>query len=199
MRIHRILTVLALVALMCAPARAKDNQLRNEIAISYGAQPNSFWVDAMTDIIPALFGQRTDNKKFVGPLGLEYFYHTSPLLGVGGIFTANFSTEDIYSKDKLTSYRAKSFYSLMPAAKFNWLRKAHFGMYSGLSAGVLILSQKVDKKNVEKAGSDSQTDAKFIFNVTGIGMEFGGEAFRGFGELGMGEKGILCLGVRYKF
>ena len=136
MKIYRILSLMVLVALMCVPAKAQNDELRHEVAISYGVEPNSVWVDAMTDIIPAMFGQRTDNKKWFGSLGVEYFYHTSPLVGVGGIFTTNVASEDVYSKDELKSYRTKSYFSLMPAVKLNWLRKDRWGLYSKAAAGV---------------------------------------------------------------
>jgi hypothetical protein len=38
-----------------------------------------------------------------------------------------------------------------------------------------------------------------MFQGTGIGLEAGSEAIRAFAELGFGEKGTLCAGLRYKF
>ncbi len=38
----------------------------------------------------------------------------------------------------------------------------------------------------------------FMAHVSALGMEFGGP-FRGFVELGFGERGMLTAGVRYKF
>jgi hypothetical protein len=87
----------------------------------------------------------------------------------------------------------------MPSVKFNWLRRDHWGLYSALSAGVMFVSDKVSSNyhGDRKAGSDNVTC--FMFQVTGIGIEAGGEALRGFAELGFGEKGALCAGLRYKF
>jgi hypothetical protein len=83
----------------------------------------------------------------------------------------------------------------MPSVKFNWLRKNHFGMYSGVSAGIMIHSatQKVN------GNKDTDSSVNFMFQLTGIGAEVGGEHVRGFAEFGVGEKGILCAGVRFKF
>ena len=36
MKIYRILSLMALVALMCVPAKAQNDELRHEVAISYG-------------------------------------------------------------------------------------------------------------------------------------------------------------------
>ena len=44
-----------------------------------------------------------------------------------------------------------------------------------------------------------ETLAAFIFQATALGAEFGSQQFRGFVEAGVGEKGLLCAGLRYKF
>lgn len=202
MRIHRILTALAMVALMCAPAKAQDDDLRHEIAISYGVEPNSFWIDVMTDIVPSMPGQKIDNKKLVGPLGLEYFYHTSPLIGVGGIFTTNISSEDVYSNDKLMIHRNKSFFSLMPAVKFNWLRKDQWGLYSKLAAGVFFgrfADKDYDENGKRASKADVESDWGFNWQASVIGIEAGSDNVRGFIELGVGEQGVALAGVRCKF
>jgi len=202
MNIYRIFTALALVALMCVPAKAQDDELRHEVAISYGALSNSRWIDALTDIVPTTFGQRTDHKKAFGTLGIEYFYHTSPLVGVGGIFAVSTSSEDVYVANSLTCFRSKSFFSLMPAVKFNYLRKEHWGLYSKIAAGA-ILGRAADKKYDEhgkKSGkSDVATAWDFNWQLSLIGLEAGGDHFRGFTELGIGEQGVFLAGVRCKF
>lgn len=202
MKIYRILSLMALVALMCVPAKAQNDELRHEVAISYGVEPNSVWVDAMTDIIPAMFGQRTDNKKWFGSLGVEYFYHTSPLVGVGGIFTTNVASEDVYSKDELKSYRTKSYFSLMPAVKLNWLRKDLWGLYSKAAAGVYCgrFADKGYDVNGKKVGkSEVETGWGFNWQASLIGIEAGSDNVRGFIELGVGEQGVALAGMRCKF
>jgi hypothetical protein len=87
----------------------------------------------------------------------------------------------------------------MPSVKFNWLRRDHWGLYSALSAGVMFVSDKVSSNYHGDRKADSDNVTCFMFQVTGIGIEAGGEALRGFAELGFGEKGALCAGLRYKF
>ena len=93
----------------------------------------------------------------------------------------------------------ENFITVMPSVKFNWLRKKNFGMYSALSAGVMFASVSVDgaAKNADPDAKD-ETVTSFMFQATALGLEFGGN-FRGFVEAGLGEKGLLCAGLRYKF
>jgi hypothetical protein len=35
--------------------------------------------------------------------------------------------------------------------------------------------------------------------LTALGAEFGSQQLRGFAELGFGERGMITLGLRYKF
>ena len=149
-----------------------------------------------------MFGQRTDNKKWFGSLGVEYFYHTSPLVGVGGIFTTNVASEDVYSKDELKSYRTKSYFSLMPAVKLNWLRKDLWGLYSKAAAGVYFgrFADKGYDVNGKKVGkSEVETGWGFNWQASLIGIEAGSDNVRGFIELGVGEQGVALAGVRCKF
>ena len=87
----------------------------------------------------------------------------------------------------------------MPSVKFNWLRKKHFGLYSGVSAGIMVMSMSCNEiaKQLDSEAKD-QTLASFMFQATAIGAEYGGP-FRVFLEAGFGEKGVFCAGLRYKF
>ena len=201
-KIYRLITVMALVALMCVPAKAHDDDLRHEVAISYGALPNSIWIDAITDVIPAAAGQQTDKNKWFGSLGVEYFYHTSPLLGLGAVATTSFSSEDVILNNKLTYYRTKTYVSLMPAVKLNWLRKNHWGLYSKVALGA-IYARFADKDYDDKGVKGSKVDAvsawDFNWQVSLIGFEAGSERIRAFTELGIGEQGVALGGIRCKF
>ena len=126
MRIRLLLAMLAISALMYVPVQAQE-ETRHEIAVSYGAVPNSTWVDVLTDVIPAMFGETFDNHHYVGPIGLEYFYHTSPLIGVGAVAVFATNNEDGFYNKIQTSHINKSYFSFMPSVKFNWLRKKKLG------------------------------------------------------------------------
>ena len=46
---------------------------------------------------------------------------------------------------------------------------------------------------------DTKDNFAFAFQVTPIGMDFGGESFRGFAELGLGMQGLVNVGIRWLF
>ena len=73
-------------------------------------------------------------------------------------------------------------------------------MYSALSAGLMFISVSCnDNAKAVDTNAKDETLTSFIFQATALGLEFGGEQFRGFAEAGLGEKGLLCAGLRYKF
>ena len=203
MKIKSLLTILAISALLCVPAQAQE-ETRHELSFSYGVLPNSIWIDVLTDVIPAVFGVEYKNDNYVGPIGVEYFYHTSPLVGVGavGVFATN--NEDGYVKDKdlLDSHRVKSYFTFMPAVKFNWLRKDNWGMYSKLALGgtyTHFTEQNYDDNGRKEGAKETTNDYIFNFQASLIGVEAGNDNVRGFAELGVGEQGIALAGVRFKF
>lgn len=203
MKIRVLLAALAISAFMCVPAQAQDElETRHEIAVSYGAVPNSVWIDIFSDVVPAIFGEAHENTHYIGPIGLEYYYHTSPLIGVGvvGVFATN--NEDAFRDKKMTAHINKSYTTLMPSVKFNWLRKTSWGMYSKLAAGATLAhsSHQEYNENGKLAGEkENNNDVFFNFQASLIGVEAGSQHVRGFAELGIGEQGIALAGVRFKF
>ncbi|MBQ6167198.1 MAG: hypothetical protein IJK41_07240 [Muribaculaceae bacterium] len=198
MKIKCLLAALAISAVLSVPVQAQDEvETRHEIAITYGGVPNSVWIDAFTDIVAAMFGETHKNQHYIGPIGLEYFYHTSPLIGVGavGVFATN--NQDAFYKETKTSYLTKSYATIMPAIKFNWLRKHNWGMYTKLAiGGTYAFMTDEDCDNGLKTHIN---DFLFNFQASLLGVEAGNDHVRGFVELGVGEQGIALAGLRYKF
>lgn len=181
------------VALLAMSVQAQDQ--KHEIGVFYGAGSASDIFSSVTNSFAAAAG---DQSSFFGPIGVEYYYHLTPVVALGGVAEfASCKAEDdkTHSKDL-----NEKFITVMPSVKFNWLRKNHFGMYSALSLGVMFLSLSCEN-NVKAMDPDAkdETLAAFMFQVTALGAEFGGEQFRGFVEAGVGEKGLFCAGLRYKF
>ena len=181
------------VALLSMGAQAQD--CKHEIGAFYGFDSASNIFSIVSSAISAASG---DQSSFWGPIGLEYYYHVSPVVGVGAVAAyAGCKAEDEKTrKEDLT----ETFITVMPSVKFNWLRKKNFGMYSAVSAGVMFCSISCND-NAKAADPDAkdETFSVFMFQATALGAEFGGEQFRGFVEAGVGEKGIICAGLRYKF
>ena len=76
----------------------------------------------------------------------------------------------------------------IPAVKFHWYRRAWFGSYSKLGAGLTFLPWREGKDRFQ-----------FNFQVSFLGLEAGPEFLRAFAEVGVGEQGIVVAGLRYRF
>ena len=198
MKIKCLLTALVISALMCVPAQAQE-ETRHEISVSYGAVPNSLWLDITSDVIASMFGATYDHSGVAGPVGLEYHYRTSPLIAVGAIATfAKHSEEETYLNE-ITKTSKNSYFTLMPSVKFNWLRRHNWGMYSKVAAGASLRHSTLQDKEVVNAKKTTDNVVFFNFQVSALGIEAGSENVRGFAELGMGEQGVALAGVRFRF
>ena len=181
------------VALLSMGTQAQD--LKHEVGAFYGLGSASNVLSFITSAYSAAAG---DQSSFWGPIGVEYYYHISPAVGLGAVasYAGCKAEDDKTRKEDLT----ESFFTVMPSVKFNWLRKEHFSMYSAVSAGVMFCSISCnDNAKANDKNAKDETLTTFIFQATAVGAEFGGEQFRGFVEAGLGEKGLLCAGLRYKF
>ncbi|MBR6841815.1 MAG: hypothetical protein IKM77_05890 [Prevotella sp.] len=181
------LMMIAAMMVASLSASAQNDDLKNEIGVYYGFGSASTVVSTIATSLTAF--SSGDQRGFWGPIGLEYYYHVSPVVGVGAMASIAGCKWGNDGEQK-TKY-----ITVMPAVKFNWLRKNHFGMYSGLAAGLIFTSISSSKGNT--SGDSSATN--FMAQITALGAEFGGQQLRGFAELGFGERGVLTVGLRYKF
>ena len=182
-------------------AQAQSNgydETKHEVAISYGLWSNSEIIDVFENIGGALVGARFENEKYFGSISAEYFYHVKDWLGVGGILAYGQREQDVYFAGDKDGVSKNTYLTLMPAVKFDWLRKKHFGMYSKLAVGATLRNEKYDSVETSNK-NDSDSEVHVNWQASLLGIEAGSPTFRGFLELGTGEQGIILAGVRYKF
>lgn len=193
-----IFAVASLMMSLSANAQEGYDNTKHEIALGYGIYSNSQWIDVMEEVSGIIFGGEYENEKFIGPISAEYFYRFKKWLGVGGIFVYGRNQQDMMDGGVKDAEASHNYLTLMPAAKFDWLRKKNWGLYSKLALGATFRTQKVD---YEDPTEDDVDDSAVHFNwqATLIGVEAGSPNIRGFLEFGVGEQGLLLLGVRYKF
>lgn len=197
---------------------------KDEVAISFGAVTNTQFLNAFSELFEVMgsamitgiatggqyVGYATyDDKSYIPAFSVEYFHHMNSWLSLGAISCLNYYSSDMYcnwqnssgitTKEKVGSGK-KYFATLMPAVKFDWLRKKNIGLYSKIGIGATYMYEKEVQDN-DKGEKDLYDDSDLMFNfqATVIGFEAGSEKIRGFAELGMGEQGVLSAGVRVKF
>ena len=196
--------LMAAVATMTATGTLAQNgydDTKHEVAISMGLYSNSQWIDVLenaTMVTVSGSAVHFDNDHFTGPLSAEYFYHAKPWLGVGGIFAFGTNKQDIIVSNKKSGEVKHSYFTLMPAVKFDWLRKKNFGMYSKLAVGMTLRTESTSDLD-DEVESDSETAAHVNWQISALGIEVGSPTLRAFAEVGTGEQGFALVGLRYKF
>ena len=196
---------------------------QHEVGISIGSGANSEILSGLSDfastavsatVITAITGGAATgyysygDESYIPTISAEYLYHVSKGVALGGSFIFNGMSRDMYAswKNNVTgnSERTKTGkarrrnISIMPMAKFDWLRKKCVGLYSKLGLGATFMHES--QKDDAPGGTDySKTKVVANFHVSLLGVEAGSEHVRAYAELGMGEQGILLAGLKYKF
>ena len=192
-----LMVVAAMMATMTVQAQNED--LKNEIGVSYGAGL-SLIGDGIGNGIGKAFGQlggyKYTNDKQFGSLSVEYFRHlnSNNRVAIGGIFAYSRYGEDEVKDNVKVGDRTRNYFTLMPAVKYYWVNKNNFGLYSKVAVGATYMSSKVTENGVD----ENNSKVYFMCQVSAIGVEFGGK-LRGFVEAGVGEQGIVLAGLKYKF
>lgn len=204
---RKIITMIiaALLGFTTTNAQEGYDDAQHEVALSYGAMSTSQWLDVFETIVNNIVGARYENERIFGPLAVEYFYHAKKWLGVGGTFVYGSNTQDIVrydseiDGDKQVGDITRNYFTLMPAVKFDWLRKKYFGLYSKAAFGATLREETVTSYDTTKNPSKHDTMIHINWQTTLIGIEAGGSYLRGFAEMGVGEQGFVLGGLRYKF
>ena len=175
-------------------AQAQSDEIKHEIAVSYGGPATTYWASIGTAIGTALTGAKYENTSYFGSLSAEYFYHLKPSVSIGGILCYSQDNDEINFAGSIGD-RTTRYITVMPAIKWDYLRRDHFGMYMKAAAGYTL--QRISE--TYKGQDESTNDGLFNVQCSLLGLEAGSQHVRGFFELGFGEQGIALLGLRYKF
>ena len=199
--------ILAVALMMGATAAfAQTDEPKNEFSIAWGGISNSQVLNTFADVLSAAFesivnkGTKWDEAADFGTISAEYFHHVSPVVSLGAIGVYNMHNRDLQKDGKVIGSNKRSFITLLPAVKFNWLRKNSWGLYSKLGAGasLLLSKEKADRTDTSEAFDNTKSSVMFNFQVSALGVEFG-RSLRGFCETGFGEQGVFLVGLRYRF
>ena len=193
------LVALLLCLIVVCPVFAKNDTDKNEFSITYG----QITVPQAAYVLGGVFGSMFslghfsfENAHFIGGAGVEYVHYVNDWLGFGGAVLCDYMTATAVNVDSEGKKTPNGKFqlgvaSVMPVVKFAWLNREHVGLYSKLAAGAGF--------TFTNQSEDTKDNFAFAFQVTPIGMDFGGESFRGFAELGLGMQGLVNVGIRWLF
>ena len=192
------LIALFMCFVVVSSAFAKNDKDRNEFSIAYGQATIPQFAYVMGEVFGAMFSlghASFENPHMFGAAGVEYVHYTNDWFGFGGTVLCDYMTATTVSVDKDGNKTPNGEFklgclSVMPLVKFAWLNRAHVGLYSKLAAGAGYFFAN---------GGEAKDNFSVAFQVTPVGVDFGGEQFRGFVEAGVGWLGIVSGGVRWFF
>ena len=199
----RLLSSVALLIISNFVCLAQTDKSRHEISVSYGYVTIPQAVDLIGtvagEVLGGLFVGIADvfapgvqeypkiiDNGGTGGISLQYLYSLNRTIKLGGTVCYE-STWGEWSNgsDYIVHYPA-----IMATSKFIWFNHEHFGMYSKLSLGMMLI---LDGKNEDKP------IPMLAAQASSVCMEFGGKALRGFLETGWGNQGLLNFGVKFSF
>lgn len=129
---------------------------------------------------------------------LSYYYAVKPWLHVGGeiYFSGEYSVVRDRISDKYRGISGNTGLSISPAIRFPYWNKRYVGLYSGLSLGLYI-------GMAQGAGLYDPNKSDFVyvlpaFQVTALGVRVGNKVY-GIAEIGIGNKGIVTIGIGARF
>ena len=203
----RILSIFTALVIAALPAFAgsdgvetKSGSVRpkNEVSVSYG----TLSIPHFANILGGVFGTaftgglaKVDKIATSGAIGIDYMNYLNSHIAVGGsiveeCLTLTFDSYNGKDEDGNATYKDgedqhNNYVTIMPVAKLPWFYYDHFSMYSKAGAGVCV--------------GTNTGDVTFGMQLSPIGLDFGGKAFRGFAEIGFGMQGFLLAGLRWGF
>ena len=199
----RLLSSVALLIISSFVCLAQTDESRHEIAVSYGyitlPQAVDFISVAGATVLGGLFvgivdvltpedqeyPKRIDNGG-TGGFSFQYLYSLNRTIKLGGTVCY----ESTWGEWSDGSRYIIHYPAIMATSKFIWFNREHFGMYSKVSLGLMLLLDGVN---------EDKPIPMFAGQVSSVCMEFGGKALRGFLETGCGNQGLLNFGVKYSF
>lgn len=200
----KIMTMVVAAMMASLSVNAQSNQPKHELGVSYGIGVSLLGDGIGNAIGNGIFDQLSgykweDNKQF-GTLGVEYFYHlNNPNLAVGAIATFAKYSEEVANKKsgEKVGDRSRTYIAFMPSVKYYWMNKKNFGVYTKAAVGGMMMKDERNDLETNKMSSDNKL--YFMYQASLLGLEAGSQNLRAFAEAGVGEQGIILIGVRAKF
>lgn len=140
-------------------------------------------------IIGSLAGYTRGDIKSGGAFSLSYLLPSKSNLsfGVDLVYQATETTYE--TSGGVQKAGDDTWFTVMPRLDYRYINKPNFQLYSNLSAGITMLTSKLD--------GEKDSGSAFGFHISPLGIRAGDKvAF--FGELGFGFRGLLHAGLAVK-
>ena len=115
----KIMMMVAVALMTAMNVNAQNENLRNELSLSYGVGSLAQFGDGLGEGIGLIFSNKEYDDGFIlGPISMEYFHHfNNPRLAVGGLLTYSKWDSDVLNRsshEKVGEIK-RNFFSVMPS------------------------------------------------------------------------------------
>lgn len=202
---RKLTVILLFISLAAATAGAQQRYnmsgepvffSRNEVSLAVGAFPATDFQFVVDALFNGKFSEPFKRNPTSAAVTLTYSYRLSEITSYGASVSYSKAYGDLVTIGKAT----KTYYSIMPMAKFNWYNSGRMTLYSKVQAGVTIMDMQhsFDDEELGEMVTEGDYTASFIFQLSPIGIELGRE-IAWYAEAGFGAAGTIQMGVRYRF
>lgn len=135
--------------------------------------------------------------KLRAPATIHYKYYVKPSIAINThVFYSFFQAKKTFEATTTANdYISKNHsYGMLFGASFYYYRTKNVQVYSGADIGFFLNREIFKSENTY----EKRNDIFFSFQLNAAGVRFGNK-FGGYIEFGYGSKGILNLGLSYKF
>lgn len=169
----------------------------HEVRVSYGWITLPYMAEASLDFIANEYSDgnyTSDNSQYSGGIAVAYRHHMHERITWEVSLGYERVYHDVLLANTLAGNNRANYYTLMGALDFYYLNKEKFQMYSGLSLGGTLRTQKAVVEGVPVSASTPLP----AFQLDLLGLRFGNK-IGVFTELGLGYEGLLKVGVSGRF
>ncbi len=133
--------------------------------------------------------------QYIPAFTATYRYLASPRLSLGFDLSYQYFREEVSHAGQGYGDIHFSFVTLATGFDYHYVARPWFRMYSGLTAAVTFNENYYRGKDPQR---EEHYTTRFNWQLTLAGFRVG-RHFAAFGELGVGYRGVACLGVNYRF
>lgn len=127
----------------------------------------------------------------------QYLYKTSKTVNIGASVMYQ-KMRNRHGNGYNQTSAGDSFFFLINL-RCDWVYKRSFRLYTRYALGMKYESKSVSEKKYIYSTNEDGDKARIAFHVCPIGMTFGNDLFFKLELLGIGDQGILDIGLGYRF
>lgn len=181
---------------------SNDNPHVIKLAVSDGLTLGvaSFWGMGLGD---AITGTQRSDQRSSGVFSIGYRYSINKFrVGLDFGF-AKISSKTTIMGDKTPSIKEKELnFMVLPTLEYAYYKRRLIELYGSASAGVNFERQTksvLTEVETKIAGSKSNMNTNFAYQINPIGIRIGNSRIGGFVEAGLGYKGFVTAGLSLGF